>query len=402
MSSEKWRLFGTAEKRPICLAFGENIKAGFAGESAPRCKIAPPRSLRRRLRSRPGTDGAGAAEQVEQVEQVELEDALAAMLRRIFFEELLVKPKEHRVVVGEVWDTPLHFRNALARVLFTIFGSPSLYAESCCVLALHAVGVRSGLVVNVGREETRVLPVMHGVPLHYAASVIPIGARAVELEMKRLLAGAWRNSGLSDDLLEDHAGAIVSAACRVQARGANTSGDAAAKGDAAVYRCAGKDVRIDAEWRTMPCEVLFGYKNRAQPYDSRGHHPRTLEHRFASGRREHRPVGRHGVRSRIFKTGARGARVFGEQIEAGKQHRQPSVPGPREDHSRAVSSSDRVMVRRVSRGIGRDPPRVVAVAPAVEGGRHASCRPVGARLMNYMPAPRARPCALGLWGVYCS
>jgi len=100
------------------------------------------------------------------------------------------------------------------------------------------------------------------VPLHYAASVIPIGARAVELEMKRLLAGAWRNSGLSDDLLEDHAGAIVSAACRVQARGANTSGDAAAKGDAAVYRCAGKDVRIDAEWRTMPCEVLFGYKNR--------------------------------------------------------------------------------------------------------------------------------------------
>ena len=118
---------------------------------------------------------------------VELEDALAALLRRIFYEELLVKPKEHRVVVGEAWDTPHHFRNALARVLFSIFAAPSLYAESCCVLALHAVGVRSGIVIDVSRDETRVLPVAHGVPLHFAASAVPIGARAVEVEMKSLL-----------------------------------------------------------------------------------------------------------------------------------------------------------------------------------------------------------------------
>ena len=39
-STEKWRIFASAEKRPICLDLGSGlIKCGFAGEASPRCEL---------------------------------------------------------------------------------------------------------------------------------------------------------------------------------------------------------------------------------------------------------------------------------------------------------------------------------------------------------------------------
>ena len=245
-SSEKWRIFASAEKRPICLDMGSGfIKCGFAGEALPRCQIKTPpfvALVKRTPLFNRNSDGL----------IFDIEDALAKILRRIFFEELMVRPKEHRVVLCEAWDTPHTFREALARVMFTIFGVPSIYAESGCVLSLHAVGEKSGLVIDIGKEETRVLPVVHGVPLHFAASAVPLGALSVETHMKRIIQASWTRAGLTEAHLSEHLPNIVATLCHVQ-----TIDDAHDSIGDAVYRCASKTVVISASARIMPCEILF-------------------------------------------------------------------------------------------------------------------------------------------------
>ncbi len=154
--SEFGHLLHAAEKRPVVIDLGAHTcKCGFAGEGSPRCVLRTPRGLALALAGR-------------RFPRALVEAFVARAVRRVLFEELLVKPKEHRVVVCEHWDLPQDVRDAVARVFHDTFGCVSVCTGPSAAFALHGAGDgrASGFVVDVGHAETRLMPVVHGRALH--------------------------------------------------------------------------------------------------------------------------------------------------------------------------------------------------------------------------------------------
>ena len=72
---------------------------------------------------------------------------------------LLIDSKARKVIVAEETLLPYRIKEAICRVLFTYFQVPSVTFLSSHVLALASTGLRTGLVVDIGWYDTRVLPV---------------------------------------------------------------------------------------------------------------------------------------------------------------------------------------------------------------------------------------------------
>ena len=213
---------GTTEKRPVVIDIGSHSwRCGIAGEGQPRCIVRTPPSIQRLL----GHNVGNVEEDLTQMSRNEAEEIMAAMVRYILYEQLLVKPKEHRVVLCAPHDSPHFFKDVLISVLFQFFHSPSIYYNSSSVFALHAVGRTSGLIVDVGHKETRVVPMCHGVAINHAVAVAPVGAKSLERYLRKRVEVSWFASGRSAEELEMHMENVVRSACVVAARrGSGDSG----------------------------------------------------------------------------------------------------------------------------------------------------------------------------------
>lgn len=72
---------------------------------------------------------------------------------------LLIDSKARKVIVAEGTLTPYRIKEAFCRVLFTYFQVPTVTFLNSHVLALVSTGLRTGLVIDIGWHETRILPV---------------------------------------------------------------------------------------------------------------------------------------------------------------------------------------------------------------------------------------------------
>ena len=237
------------EKRPVIIDIGySSWKIGFAGEGAPRCSVQTPPAVRRLL----GAFLNDPTETLVQPSPAEAEEAIALLLRFIFFEQLLIKPPEHRLVICEHQDQPRAFTTAFVKVVFSLFKTPSILSNSCASFALHCAGCTSGLVVDVGVRETRVSPFSVGVPLTHASTTAAVGAHSLEKYLRPRVEAQWYAAGRSAHELTAHLAEVVKSACVV-----GTNSDAQSVADYQ-YKSEGCTLTVRGRDRVKATDVLFG------------------------------------------------------------------------------------------------------------------------------------------------
>jgi hypothetical protein len=215
----------------VVLDLGEALtKVGFAGDAHPthiyRTVLrVPATGALLSLSSTTASTGTGTADAASLTAD-EWCNVLTALLRRIYFERLLVNPRDRRVLVCDHPLWPRAFRAGLVRALFALDApavkmAPALALPIYCTAllpaaanaataatapasspapatsapasaavaspatatatnsAIAAASSGNGLIVDIGSSESRVLPVCDGFALHELLTCGPCGVRAV-------------------------------------------------------------------------------------------------------------------------------------------------------------------------------------------------------------------------------
>jgi len=151
---------------PLLLDIGESYtKFGFATETSPRMVVAT---------NFPYSMSQGVLPQSQQ----QWEEVLLNYLRFLYTHRIRMNPPDRKVVVIENPFWTLAFKQALASTLFTL-KVPAVRFVLGLSLPIYITGKESGLIVDVGYGESRVLPVMEGFPIMNALKTVPVGMRSV-------------------------------------------------------------------------------------------------------------------------------------------------------------------------------------------------------------------------------
>uniref|UniRef100_A0A0N5A890 Actin-related protein 10 n=1 Tax=Syphacia muris TaxID=451379 RepID=A0A0N5A890_9BILA len=113
--------------------------------------------------------------------------AIIYFFKQIFFRHLLITPKDRRFVIVESVLTPTAKRNLIAKALFEVFEASSVLFAPSHLLATFPFGAKNALVIDVGYNETVVLPVLEGVTVLNHYEVSSVGARSLEKRALNLL-----------------------------------------------------------------------------------------------------------------------------------------------------------------------------------------------------------------------
>ncbi|CAJ1441871.1 unnamed protein product, partial [Effrenium voratum] len=104
-----------------------------------------------------------------------------------FYNELLVAPEEHPVLLTEAPVTPKADRERTTQIMFETFDLPALYVACASVLSLYASGRLTGLVVECGHEVSHAVPVWEGYVLSHAVCRLEVGGGDVTEYLGKLL-----------------------------------------------------------------------------------------------------------------------------------------------------------------------------------------------------------------------
>jgi actin-related protein 10 len=128
--------------------------------------------------------------------------ALRSALRSMFFERLVINPRDRRVVVCENLLWPSSFRTALLHALFAL-EVPAVKFIPVLALPVYALSPLqssaattnnpnqidcSGLVIDIADSETRVMPICDGFAQTELLTVAPVGVGAVVDRLQSLVA----------------------------------------------------------------------------------------------------------------------------------------------------------------------------------------------------------------------
>jgi hypothetical protein len=157
------------EKSPIVIEFGEaQIRYGFAQDGRFVGTRDTPVSTRKRMFISDCSNLAFLQDAIRTCMYGLLESASAAndhvivLLNNLLIRLLMVKPPDHDVVVVEGIFMPELLRNSLRTALLETFGVASVLFVSSPLMAALGSGRWSGLIVDTGYRETRVVPVLEG------------------------------------------------------------------------------------------------------------------------------------------------------------------------------------------------------------------------------------------------
>ena len=186
------------EPTPVVIDSGSfRIRAGFAGDDAPREVFPPVDGLRKRSDDgAAAADGAGGddapSKRDEPRSPIEFGvvadwDAMEKVWHHVFFAALRTAPEEHPVLLTEKPLNPKAHRERTTRIMFETFGVPALYVCMQPVLALYESGRTSGVVLDSGHDGSTAVPVYEGYAMPHAIVSWSVGARDVMLWIRTLL-----------------------------------------------------------------------------------------------------------------------------------------------------------------------------------------------------------------------
>jgi hypothetical protein len=147
----------------VVIDFGAScLRAGFGGEPNPRFVVPSP------WQSSWSSEG--------QVPVTEWLDIIGTFLAELYTTKLMVRARDYRLFVCEPLLSPRAFRTALAYSAFEILGVPEFSLCPSPLATLFATGALTGLVVDIGADETRCLAIYEGQPFYHTFETAQSGA----------------------------------------------------------------------------------------------------------------------------------------------------------------------------------------------------------------------------------
>lgn len=168
------------------------IKAGFAGDDAPR--VVFPTVLGRGSGT---TDVSVGEDALSKRSTLDLSHPVKngiitnwEDMERIWahtFSELRVSAEDHPILMSESALNSKQSRERMTQILFEGFNALSLFVQSQAVLSLYSSGRTSGIVVDSGDDVTDIVPVHEGYPLQACVERLDIGGQQLTDYMMSLL-----------------------------------------------------------------------------------------------------------------------------------------------------------------------------------------------------------------------
>lgn len=183
------------EKPPIALELGTAYsKLRYAAEAYPRF-IIPSEIV---------TEDNETIKFFNLTDESEFYDDLVEFLKKIFFKYLLVSPRDRKIVIVESAFCPTLVRETLARVLFRHFEVASIFFVPTHLVVLSTLASQTALVVDLGYQETTVVPVYSGFQISYAFQAQDFGGSAIHNRIKeKMLESGVKEEDLSETVVED-------------------------------------------------------------------------------------------------------------------------------------------------------------------------------------------------------
>jgi len=175
----------------------------------------------------------------------EWQTILVKFFKAVYFERVQVNPSDRRVLLLENPYWPFVFKTALAGALFSL-NVPGVAFVPITPLPIYITGKESGLIVDMGYYEIRVLAIVEGFPVMSAMKTCPVGMADVHARVQedcKEEAGMLTHAQLEDITLQS---------CYVRAM------DDSAAAEATTVKLVGKTVAVSGETRLRACDTLFG------------------------------------------------------------------------------------------------------------------------------------------------
>ncbi|KAF8363750.1 arp-1, partial [Pristionchus pacificus] len=189
--------------QPVVIDNGSGqIKAGFAGEQAPKVRfpnyVGRPKHTRVMAGALDGDLFIGPkAEEYRGLLSIKypMEHGIVndwsdmeKVWQYIYSQEQLnISPEEHPVLLTEAPLNPMSNREKAAEIFFEQFNVPALHVQMQAVLALYSTGRTTGVVLDSGDGVTHVVPIFEGFAMQHAIERIDVAGRDVSRHLRFLL-----------------------------------------------------------------------------------------------------------------------------------------------------------------------------------------------------------------------